>query len=233
MTTTLGTIDNPIRCHEPIGEWRYLHQLVSETNGFIQYERMGSFRTEGNILDGYAIMDLTGAKLAELYFDMYHPDYVEESLPMGFRRIDSDVLEEQVFSKVFDRPTGASELRESIVIDQQSHGYVEAKAQRLLLCGPLYYRTHDYFGYPRKEWNWAEIIDAARQLVEEFAGRVENNPIKVVDASVANQLLKTFHFDSTDSDLIASTEDPVVVCAAHSVTEESLQLWFQRSTFEE
>ena len=156
MTSTLGTLDNPIRCHEPIGEWRYLHPLVSETHGFIRYKRMGSFRTEGNILDGYAIMDLTGAKFTELYFDMYHPDYVEESLPIGFRRIDSDVLEEQLFAKMFERPTVLSELRDPIVIDQQSHGYVEAKAQRLLLCGPLYYHVHDYFGYPRKDWNWAK-----------------------------------------------------------------------------
>ena len=56
--------------------------------------------------------------------------------------------------------------------------------------------------------------------------------IKVVDASVANQLLKTFHFDADNSALIDSTMEPVLVCAKHSVTEEPLQFWFQRSTLE-
>ena len=123
-------------------------------------------------------------------------------------------------------------MREPIVIGEQSHGYVQTKAQRLLLCGPLYYHAHDYFGYPRKDWNWAGIMDAARQLVEEFAGRVENKPIKVVDALVVHQLLKTFHFDSINADLIDSRRS-VVVRAVHSVTEESLQFWFQRGTFGE
>ena len=77
------------------------------------------------------------------------------------------------------------------------------------------------------------VGNGARQLVEEFAGRVENKPIKVGDASIANHLLKTFHFDAINADLIDSTEDSVVVRAVHSVTEESLQFWFQRSTFEE
>ncbi len=232
MISTLGTIDNPIRCDAPIGERSYLHQLVSETHGFIRYKRMGSFRTEGNLLDGYAIMDLTGEKFVELYFDMYHPGHIEESVPSGFSRIDSEVLSDQVFAKMFDRPLPSSELQEQVIISDRSHGYVEAKAQRLLLCGPLYYHTHDYFGYPRLTWNWKGIVDASRQVLEDFLGRLESTPIKVVDASVANQLLKTFHFDADNAALIDSTMDPVLVCAKHRVTEEPLQFWFQRSTLE-
>ena len=66
MISTLGTIDNPIRCHDPIGERNYLHQLVSETHGFIQYKRIGSFRTEDHLLDGYAILNLEGEQIADL-----------------------------------------------------------------------------------------------------------------------------------------------------------------------
>ena len=133
---------------------------------------------------------------------------------------------------MLDRPSIPSELQEQVVISERSHGYVESKAQRLLLCGPLYYHTHDYFGHPRINWNWIGIVDASRQLLEDFSGRLESNPIKVVDASVANQLLKTFHFDSDNTALIDATMDPVLVCAKHSVTEEPLQFWFQRSTLE-
>ena len=233
MTSTLGTTGNPIRCDKPIGERNYLNQLVSETHGFIQYKRMGSFRTEGNILDGYAILNLEGEQVAELYFDMYHSGYIEESVPEGFRRIDPEAIEGQLFGQMFDADLIPIGLRSQIVISQDSHRYVEEKAQRLVLCGPLYYRTQDYFGYPRVDWKWRAIVDASRQLVQEFSGRLESNPIKVVDASVANQLLKTFHFDSDNTALIDSTMDPVLVCAKHSVTEASLQFWFQRSTFEE
>ena len=232
MISTLGTIDNPIRCDAPIGERRYLHQLVSETHGFIRYKRMGSFRVDGNILDGYAIMDLAGEKFVELYFDMYHPGHVEESIPSGFTRIDSEMLSDQVLSTMLDRPSIPSDLQEQIIISDRNHGYVEAKAQRLLLCGPLYYHTHDYFGHPRLHWNWIGILDASRQILEDFSGRLESNPIKVVDASIANQLLQTFHFDPNNSALIDSTVEPVLVCGTHTVTAETLQFWFQRSTLE-
>ena len=115
---------------------------------------MGSFRTEGNLLDGYAIMDLTGAKFTELYFDMYHPGYVEESVPKDLDALIRMHLKINCLRRCLSRSV-LSRVREPIVIGQQSHGYVQAKAQRLLLCGPLYYHAHDYFGYPRKDWNWA------------------------------------------------------------------------------
>ena len=231
MTLTLGTIRNPICCDGPIGERRYLDQLVSEVHGFIQYKRMGSFRTEGNIVVGYAIMNLTGQKITELYFDMYHPGHIEKSIPDGFRRIDQEELEEQLFTNVFDAPVVSSELQEQIIIDQQRHGYVIAKAQRLLLCGPLYYHTQDYFGHPRKGWNWAGIVDASRQLVEQWSGRLENRPICVPNAATASQMLQTFHFGSDNIESLDSTEASVLIKAKHQVTEESLQFWFQRSTF--
>ena len=144
MISTLGTMSNPIRCDEPIGEWNYLNQLVSETHGFIQYKRMGSFRTEEHLLDGYAILNLEGEQVAELYFDMYHSGYVEASVPEGFRRINPQTLEDQLFEKMFDADPTPRGLRAQVVISQDSHGYVEAKAHRLLLCGPLYYRSQDY-----------------------------------------------------------------------------------------
>ena len=232
MSSTLGTIDNPIRCQDPRGEREYLEQLISETHGFIQYDRMGSFHTDGNILDGYAIMDLAGQKFAELYFDMYHPDHVEESLPDGYLRIDPDELSDQVFSKMRDWPRASEEMREQIVISEDSHGYILAKAQRLLLCGPLYYQSQDYFSLPRKEWNWIGIVDASRQLVEQFAGRLEGNPICVPNASTAGQLLQTFHFVAANNDILDSTDEPVIIDATHHVTEETLQFWFQRNTME-
>ena len=232
MTSNLGTIANPIRCEDPVGERSYLCQLVSEAHGFIQYTRMGSFRTERNLVDGYAITDLRGKKIAELYFDMYHPGYVEKALPKGFRRIDPSVLEEQLFAKMFGSSPDRSVMRDQIVISQESHGYVESKAQRLLLCGPLYYHSRDYFGYPRKDWGWLEIVDASMQLIEDYAGRLETHPIKVENALIANQMLQTFHFDAENSERIDSTVEPVLVCATHRVTAEALQFWFQRSTFE-
>ena len=232
MVSKLGTIHNPIRCAEPIGEWRYLSQLVSEIHGHIQYVRIGSFKVGGTLLDGYVILDLAGKKIAELYFDMYHPGYVEGSVPEGFSRIDPKLLEDQLFAKMFGATGMSSELQAQVTIGQENYGYVEAKAQRLLLCGPLYYRTHDYFGYPLEDWNWEGIVDASRQLVEDFSGRLKNNPITVVNALIAEQLLKTFHFDCSNVGLLDSTEEPVVLCATHKVTGESLQCWFQRSTFE-
>lgn len=227
MSSALGTMDNPIRCHKPRGEREYLEQLVSETYGFIQYDRMGSFHTDGNILDGYAIMDLAGQRFAELYFDMYHPDHVEEDVPNGYRRIDPDELSDQVFSKMLDWPTASEEMQEQIVISEDSHGYILAKAQRLLLCGPLYYQSQDYFSNPRKKWNWFGIVDASRQLVAQFAGRLEGNPICVPDATTAGQLLQTFHFVSDNVDCLNSAEGPVIINARHHVTEELLQFWFQ------
>lgn len=232
MASPLGTIGNPIRCAEPMGEWRYLSQLVSETHGFIQHVRIGSFQTEGVLLDGYAIMDLAGQKFAELYFDMYHPGYVENSVPAGFRQIDPKLLEDQLVAKMFAAPGMSSEIQAQISIGQENHGYVETKAQRLLLCGPLYYRSQDYFGYPRLDWNWKEIVDASKQLVEAFSGRLKSDPITVVNALIAEQLLKTFHFDCENIYSLDSAGEPVLLCATHSVTGEPLQFWFQRSTFE-
>lgn len=233
MLLALGTIGNPIRCHDPVGEWKYLHQLISETHGFIQYKRMGSFHTESSILDGYAIFNLQGDKFAELYFDMYHSEYIEELVPEGFQRIDPEVVENQLFEKMLASSRVTSNIHGQIVIGQDNHGYVEAKAQRLLLCGPLYYRTQDYFGYPHLDWNWAEIVDASRQLVEKFSGRLDSNPIIVSNAEIAKQLLKTFHFDSENAAVIDSTGKAELICATHIVTGEPLQFWFQSSTFVE
>ena len=232
MSSTLGTIDNPIRCHQPIGERQYLDQLVSEIHGFIQYERMGSFRTGEDILDGYAIMDLAGQKFDELYFDMYHPDHVEMAVPDGYRRIDPDELEDQVFSKMFDWPIVPEEMKNEMVISEEGHGYVLAKTQRLLLCGPRYYQSHDYFSHPRKGWNWADIVDVSRQLVEQCAGRLESHPICVPNASTVDQFLRTVHFVSDNVDDLDSVEGPVIIAATHHVTGESLQFWFQRNTIE-
>ena len=232
MSFTLGTIADPIRCHQPIGERQYLDQLISEKHGFIQYERMGSFRTGGNILDGYAIMDLAGHKFGELYFDMYHPDHVEDAVPDGYLRIDPDELSDQVFSKMLDRSSASEEMQEQIVISEDSHGYILTKAQRLLLCGPLYYQSQDYFGHPRKGWDWISIVDASRQFVEHFAGRLEGNPIRVPNAETAEQFLQTFHFTSDNTNVIDSVDGPVIINATHHVTEESLQLWFQTNIVE-
>jgi hypothetical protein len=46
-------------------------------------------------------------------------------------------------------------------------------------------------------------------------------------------LLKTFHFDSINGDVVDSTVEPIVMSAVHSMTEESLQFWFQRGRFGE
>ena len=85
-------------------------------------------------------------------------------------------------------------------------GYVEAKVQLLGLCRSLYYRTKDYFGYPRINLNWAEIEDVSAQPVEQFSGRLENMPMTVTNTFIVDQCLKTFHFDSENAVVIDSTD---------------------------
>ena len=232
MSAKLGTLDNPIRCENPSGERSYLEQLISTTHGFFQYQRMGCFAGGKKPIDGYSIMDLSGTKFTELYFDMYHPGYIEQEVPEGFTRIDPEELEEQLLTKMLDNLSSKKhkEMQDLITIDTANHGYVSSKAQQLLLCGPLYYQNNDYFNYPEMEWDLQGIMDACKQIVDDFAGRLQDHPIQVSSVETAEELLNTFHFTADNIELLRSTENAVLVVATHDVTDESLQLWFRCST---
>lgn len=77
----LGSIDNPIRCDMPSGEHWYLSRLRKEKGKDLSWKRAGSFGGKnGELLDGYV-----GEGGAMIYFDMYHPRYVEIVPPPGYR----------------------------------------------------------------------------------------------------------------------------------------------------
>lgn len=229
MEKKLGTIENPIRCEGPMGERSYLDQLISQTRGFLNYRRGGSLRTNGNTLDVYHLFDLSGEKVTELFFDMYHEGFTESDVPEGLVRIDQEELNRQVMKKTLSASFSekAKEIRARFDIDESSHGYVMAKAQRLILCGPIYYQSHDHFGHPQRTWDLKGIVDASRQIAEDFAGRIQDHPIQVLSIEVADQLLKTFHFDAVNLESLESTEDPVLITAAHHVTQMPLRFWFK------
>lgn len=79
----LGDQHNPVKCDGPRGERYYLSRLVDPDGREIDFSRMGSFGgPNGGILDGYNVT--IGEDRIEVFMDMYHQGYYEETPIPGF-----------------------------------------------------------------------------------------------------------------------------------------------------
>lgn len=237
-TSLLGSLECPIRCDGPSGERAYLDQLIGSNIGsnlqHLRYKRLGSVSSTTGLLDQYQVTDLQGREIVRLHFDMYHEDYVETGVPQGFVRIDNQDLEATVLKNMFgdtdieeeefDKRSALNKQYGPVQVDESNHGYVHAKAHRLLLCGPQYYARDDFLSYPLKQWNWFEIIEASKQLVQQEAGLYPEHPIVVSDTETLMQFWNTFHFDVQNLDVL---EDDVslLIEAEHRITNVQLQCW--------
>ena len=77
----LGSINNPIKCDMPAGEGLYLSRLSPKKGKKIEWERLYSTgNNKGDLLDLYK-----NSNGNELYFNMYHPRYIEIKNPKGYR----------------------------------------------------------------------------------------------------------------------------------------------------
>jgi len=82
----LGSIENPVKCHDPSGERHYLDRLRDKKNfKGITYKRAGSISATSskNLLDRYEISTSDGESHT-IFFDMYHKKHVEMRPVPGF-----------------------------------------------------------------------------------------------------------------------------------------------------
>jgi hypothetical protein len=81
----LGSAENPVRAHMPVGERAYLGRLVCPNGERPNYERHGSvtqLSPYGTTMDVYGLT--CGAEKFTVHIDMYHPDHVEQNAIPGF-----------------------------------------------------------------------------------------------------------------------------------------------------
>lgn len=231
----LGSEQHPIRCAGPSGERAYLDQLQGLNGEHLQYRRLGSMPSNGNMLDVYELQTLSGQPVGQLYFDMYHQGYEESAVPPEYQRIDEASVEQQLLEQMFDF-SGVGDLKAKygeMQIPIDSHGYVSSKASRLLLVGPNYYASQDYFNRPSKTCNGVELLSISSQYTKEKAGLYAEHPLKVSSARSVQEWLETFHFQPDADilgkfDLLASESAPMIITATHLMTEQRLSLYFQR-----
>lgn len=187
------------------------------------------------MLDVYELQTLSGQPVGQLYFDMYHQGYEESAVPPEYQRIDEASVEQQLLEQMFDF-SGVGDLKAKygeMQIPIDSHGYVSSKASRLLLVGPNYYASQDYFNRPSKTCNGVELLSISSQYTKEKAGLYAEHPLKVSSARSVQEWLETFHFQPDADilgkfDLLASESAPMIITATHLMTEQRLSLYFQR-----
>ncbi len=99
------TIDDPIRCWEPLGELDYMRQLRCPNGHAFSYHRIGSTchrrgqsntpearrlpgdsSTHGTLIDIYELECSEGEHTAKLYFGTYDPQAAERCAPRGLLR---------------------------------------------------------------------------------------------------------------------------------------------------
>ena len=80
----LGSIENPVRVGGPEGERAYLHRLRCSDGGVprIGGRSQGGVDTFGTVTGLYRLD--CGAGPAQIFFDMYHEEHVENRAPPGF-----------------------------------------------------------------------------------------------------------------------------------------------------
>jgi uncharacterized protein (TIGR02145 family) len=74
-------------------------------------------------------------------------------------------------------------------------GYIYSKATLLYYCGPYIYRINHDLGYPSVEWNLDDLIAGTEQIVTQFRGGSEFNPIVLKSIDDARKLFLTFGFE--------------------------------------
>ena len=84
----IGRKTNPVRCDGPQGQRDYLSRLRDYSDNPVTFKRAGTLRDGpyGNALDAYQVSYPDGYS-QEVYLDMYHPGFVEERAPSGFKII--------------------------------------------------------------------------------------------------------------------------------------------------
>lgn len=81
----LGTPENPVRVHGPLGQMAYLSRLICTGGGAPSFTSMGmhGMGPYGTIIDGYTVT--CGSATQRVFLDKYHVmDYVERRPVPGF-----------------------------------------------------------------------------------------------------------------------------------------------------
>ena len=86
VTGKLGRKTNPVRCDGPQGQRDYLSRLRDYSDHPVTFKRAGTLRDgpSGNALDAYQVSYPDGYS-QEVFLDMYHPGFVENEPPSGFK----------------------------------------------------------------------------------------------------------------------------------------------------
>ena len=105
----LGSMENPVKCHDPAGERHYLERL-RDTQDFksVSYKRIGSVSAPGssNLLDRYEVVT-SRMQTSTIFFDMYHKRHVEMQPVPGFLLFNT-----LAGNPTISPPTGDASLRE-------------------------------------------------------------------------------------------------------------------------
>jgi hypothetical protein len=90
---SLGSWENPVRCHGPEGEVAYLERLRGPDGRPVRYRRTGNLGrgVHGSIVDRFIVQSADGTLCKEVIMEMYFRDYVED------RPIEGFFLHDQVF----------------------------------------------------------------------------------------------------------------------------------------
>ena len=82
----LGSSQNPVKCHQPVGEHEYLKRLRGPDGQPVRYLRLGNAGRGafGHIVDLYLVESQDGALRREVFMDMYFPGHRENQPVPGF-----------------------------------------------------------------------------------------------------------------------------------------------------
>ena len=85
LSSSVGTVENPIKADMPTGERAYFSRLRCSDGAPVKARRLaaGPIGSDGHISDLIEV-SCTDSAARILYIDMYHPGYVEERAPVGF-----------------------------------------------------------------------------------------------------------------------------------------------------
>jgi len=132
----LGSMENPVKCHDPSGERHYLERL-RDTQDFkaVSYKRIGSISAPGfsNLLDKYEVLT-SRMQTSTIFFDMYHKRHIEMQPVPGFL-----IFNTLAGNPTISPPTERTSLRQLGKIGKLVHQCVprDFSALRKILGKPL------------------------------------------------------------------------------------------------
>lgn len=113
--------------------------------------------------------------------------------------------------------------------------YIWSKASLLLSQGFSEYRNNDFFKYPLKEWNEAEMTMCINQIVHYLKGFDPVHYIETNSIDNAINLLLTFHFERTSIKQIINNNNEKIqsISFKHKIDKDEITLFFKTNQTEE